>query len=1325
MSSSKHGASTSRGRAGFDMHRKTGRRLVRQVTQTPAAALPAGLALLMLPFAAQAQTPSSILLDTIPNVAVITPQADGSFLVTMTNGAQVVLSAAQVQIVDGEATVSLAVADSIADLGQGGEGGLGNFGTTGLGALGLGALAAGGGGGGGGDSSGGSSDTQVLSSSATVATMPYLNAEGFQDEALADTIVFTLPEGTEQVLVTIGGQTYEATLTDTGTYELTLSAAEIAALDQGAQQVTVAAYGAEDASGDSTLLAETQVTLVVDTVAPAVPAIALANDTGQAGDDITNDGALDISALEDGGTRSISVNGVAQGSDYTPPTEDGTYTVVVTDTDAAGNSTSASFTFTLVATAPDAPQVALANDTGAADGVTTDASLDISAVPEGSTREVTVNGIAQGDSYIPPSEDGTYTVVVTDSDVAGNQSSTALTFTLDTAAPDALDLALSNDTGALATDGITSDASVETGPLAAGSSRTYTLNGTVQADGYVPPTDDGAYTVTVADTDGAGNTGAASAVSLVLDTTAPDLALDPVPGGQVDLAHLQDGLQITGTTSAEDGQGVTVTVQGHVFVGIVADGAFAVTVPPETMNTIASGLADDAPLTVTADVQDVAGNAAEQAQASVAADFTGPSIVIDPVTGDNLLGSAEIAGPVTISGQTGNLASGSTVTVAVGAETRTATTGADGTWSVDVDPGAFGLASEGISTVSASVTDAVTVSTSRTVTTDLTAPAIAIDAPASDAVLNIADREDPGQVTGTSDAPDGASVTLAVRDAAGNTVFTAMAEASGGAFAVPVTTAQAAMLSDGAVYDLQASVQDAAGNLGASAPVRVTTDFSAPAIALDPLAVGTTLDAAEKAAPLTVTGTSDAGQGQAVVVTLGGQTAMGAVGDDGTWRVDFSVAQLETLSDGAAVTVTARVADAAGNPAQATAALATDFAPILTVDTVADNGVFGLSDAQAEGLVLSGTAVGLSQGDALALLVNGAVVGAATVGADGRWSGRAPAEAFDGIAATETVSFAVRHDASGESTPPQTAQAYVEPTYALIETGASGSAVTFGVLELPNNTIDGLAFNADIVFPAEDIAYQGNLAAQPGVIAVDNPADAATGTVGLSAIALTETQAPGDAFVTFDMTVLDATTPVEVSAPPADGGPTALLRGTAGDDTLNDLPDTGGTVYGKAGDDTVDLSGTGPKTVVFEATAAENGTDTLLGFTTGTQSAFPDAIAFDLDDPSVLRGTGTDMQILESGDALGADTGFVTFSTQLAGTGSSFLEAAAEGLSGESAGDSFFLLASDGSDTALAQVTFNAVDDATVQVMARIDGVGSATDMTGDIIFPDPSASFT
>ncbi|WP_052418852.1 beta strand repeat-containing protein, partial [Acinetobacter tandoii] len=196
----------------------------------------------------------------------------------------------------------------------------------------------------------------------------------------------------------------------------------------------------------------------------------ITNDSGTAGDFITNDNTLLFKGtvdLADGNTLSVSVNGITYNTgdpkltvdglgnwtlDLTgSPFIDGTYAVVATVTDAAGNTASTTSQNVVIDTKIDTDNDgqtvtfdSITNDSGTAgDFITNDNTLLFKGtvdLADGNTLSVSVNGITYntGDPKLTvdgsgnwtldltgsPFIDGTYAVVATVTDAAGNTAST-------------------------------------------------------------------------------------------------------------------------------------------------------------------------------------------------------------------------------------------------------------------------------------------------------------------------------------------------------------------------------------------------------------------------------------------------------------------------------------------------------------------------------------------------------------------------------------------------------------------------------------------------------------------------------------------------------------------------------------------------------------------------------------------------------------------------------------------------------------------------------------------------------------------------------------
>ena len=294
-----------------------------------------------------------------------------------------------------------------------------------------------------------------------------------------------------------------------------------------------------DAAGN-TSTPSTAVTYTVDTSAPATPTLTLASDTGSsASDGLTSNATINVSGLETGATWQYQVDGSAgswmTGTDSSFTASSGAHSYWVRQTDVAGHTSGAStaVTYTVDTSAPTTPSLTLASDTGtsASDRLTSNATINVGGLETGATWQYQVDGTAGSwitgtDSSFTASA-GAHSYWVRQTDVAGNTSdaSTAVTYTFDTTAP-APSLTLASDTGSNASDGLTSNATINVGGLETGATWQYQVDGT--AGSWATGTDSsftassGAHSYFVRQTDVAGHTSDAStAVTYTVDTTPP------------------------------------------------------------------------------------------------------------------------------------------------------------------------------------------------------------------------------------------------------------------------------------------------------------------------------------------------------------------------------------------------------------------------------------------------------------------------------------------------------------------------------------------------------------------------------------------------------------------------------------------------------------------------------------------------------------------------------------------------------------------------------------------------------------------------------------
>ncbi|MGU5252930.1 Ig-like domain-containing protein, partial [Escherichia coli] len=159
-------------------------------------------------------------------------------------------------------------------------------------------------------------------------------------------------------------------------------------------------------------------------------------------------------------------------------------------------------------------------------------------------------------------------------------------------------------------------------------------------------------------------------------------------------------LIISGTSTAETGQTVTVTLNGATYSGNVqADGSWSVSVPPSALGALSASN-----YTVSATVNDKAGNPGS-ASHNLAVDTTAPVLTINTVVGDDIINDAEHAQALVISGTSTGGEAGDVVSVVLNGKTYTTTLDASGNWSVGVPAADVAALGSGAQTITASVSD--------------------------------------------------------------------------------------------------------------------------------------------------------------------------------------------------------------------------------------------------------------------------------------------------------------------------------------------------------------------------------------------------------------------------------------------------------------------------------------------------------------------------------------------------------------------------------------------------------------------------------------------
>ncbi|VAM06304.1 type 1 secretion target domain-containng protein [Enterobacter kobei] len=861
----------------------------------------------------------------------------------------------------------------------------------------------------------------------TISDDNVLNAvEKGQDLNVSGTSA-NLAEGTV-VTVTLNGKNYTATTAADGTWSLTVPAADLAGLGQANYTLNATATNGVGNSVSNTA------NLLVDTALPTVTINTVA------GDNVIN--AAEVAAgqtisgsvanAEAGNTVTVMIGG----NSYTATVQsdlswsvsvpesvltalgNGDLTVSATVTNGHGNTGTGERDITIDANLPGLRVDTVAGDdvinsiehgqnlivTGSSDGLAAGTTLTVTL--NGKTYAASVLADGTWSAAIPAADvgalaAGTVTVTVAGQSAAGNPVTishdvtvdlTAVAISIDTIATD--DVINAAEKGAdLVLSGSTSNVEENQTVIVTFGGKSYTA--TVDADGNwaatVPSADlaglkDGDASVQVSVTNAHGNSASAGREYSV-DATAPGVTIDTVAGDNViNGSEASAGVTVSGTTTAETGQTVTVTLGGNSYTAQVQpDGTWSVNVPSADL----SALADNG-YTVQVSVSDTAGNPGS-ANKAITLDTTPPTVSFNVVAGDDVINSVEHAQAQIVSGTSTGANVGDKVVITLGSNQYTTTVDASGNWSVGVPASVISALNDGTVTLSATITDSAGNSSTQThdVVVNTASVALTVNTLSGDDVINAAEATTSLVINGSSaQFASGTVVTVTLNGKS----YTATIQ-SDGSWSTTVPAADVGALADGANYQVAVSAQDSAGT-SASATHSISVDTTAPVVSIATLSGDDVLNAAEAQQPLTVHGSSSAEAGQTVTVTLGGKTYTATVANDGTWTLDVPATDLAALSQGA-LTVTASVNDNAGNNGQTTHTLTVDtVAPTVTISTVADDDIVNNAE-QLAGQTIRGTTTA-EQGQTVTVSFNGHSY-QATVAADGTWSVFVPGRDFLGL----------------------------------------------------------------------------------------------------------------------------------------------------------------------------------------------------------------------------------------------------------------------------------------------------------------------------------------
>lgn len=724
----------------------------------------------------------------------------------------------------------------------------------------------------------GISDNTTLNFKTADLTAPIVTINSISTEDTTPPLSGTVNDVTALVEVTVNGQTISAINNQNGTWKLADNS--VLPLPVGIYNVEVTATDPSGNIGTDSTSDELEVT---DTIPPTITVnVLVTNDQTPALSGNINDPTASISVMVDG--QSVTAQNNGDGT-WTVPNNIlatisvGIYNVVATATDNANNTgtdtstdeleidlTIPTVSINTLNTTDQTPEL-----TGSIDDLT--AVIRVEVGGQTVTAQNNMNGTwTLADNVLAVLSGGTYDVVVTATDLAGNQGKDAsideLNITDLTPPFVTIDFLITNDQTPALSGTVDDDQAIINISLD-GQNITASFNSGgvwILVDNSLLSLTEGIYDISVTATDNSGNVG--------VDTTTNELTIDITPP-VVTVSRLISTDQtpaINGTIDDNDAI-ITVIIDGQTYTAINnRNGTW--TLPDNTLEKLEGGVYD---ITVTA--TDVAGNVRSDTTTDELeiTDRTAPKITVDRKRTNDP--TPEITGTI-------DDAKASLVLI-VESQQFTIDNDGSGTWKLNDDR--IQALSDGTYDVKATATDvAGNIGQDRStaeLVIDLTSPNITVDA--------LTTNNPSPQLTGTVDDEN-----VIIKVVVDSQSFTAM-NTGEGRWELPADII--IPLLDG-LYDVVATAEDDLGNIGTDSTFNeLLIDTSAPMVSVTSVVTNDTSPALQGTAnePLAT-----------VLVTVNGQKVEAINQGNGTWRVENDV--LDELSEGI-YNVSVEGIDLAGN----------------------------------------------------------------------------------------------------------------------------------------------------------------------------------------------------------------------------------------------------------------------------------------------------------------------------------------------------------------------------------------------------------------------------
>ncbi len=574
-------------------------------------------------------------------------------------------------------------------------------------------------------------------------------------------------------------------------------------------------------------------------------------------------------------------------------------------TDKAGNSTVlATNAFTIDSTAPTVAITSPVMNSSA--NIANVASFAISGSCSEEGRNIAISGAASATTTctsgtwavnlnLSAAPQGSLAINATQSDVAGNSTTTSITYIKDTIAPSLVisspvsgSYINASNVGVTTVSGTCSESSQSVTFSGAATGTVACISGSFSKSLNFSGAAEGAVTLTASITDVAGNTTATSK-NYVKDTILPTLTLVSTSGIDINNSNYSN-YGLNGTCS-ENGMSVSVTADGSIQTATCSSGtwslAFDFTGSPQGA------------VSVIATINDAAGNT-NTANLSLNKNTTIPTLGITTPVANSYANISNVSAFV-ISGNCSAIGQAVNITAPVSANN---TCSVGGTWSVTLDLSSL---PQGDFTIAYNHTDTSnnTVSKTRTYKKDTLAPTAAISSPSANSYINVGNVAS-YSVSGSC-SEETRSITI-TGDANGTATCTS------GAWTTVLNFTSA---TEGTV-NITATHADLAGNSVTDARAFIK-DTTAPTLAINSPAAGSYVNAAN-VSTFAVNGTCS--ENTRNIMITGDATATFTC-SSGAWsgNLNFSSAPQGTLN------ISIAHADAAGNTTTVARSFVKDTVP--------------------------------------------------------------------------------------------------------------------------------------------------------------------------------------------------------------------------------------------------------------------------------------------------------------------------------------------------------------------------------------------------------------